>query len=315
MLSEQKIRAVLFYLSLAVFFSGLPLILSFSLGYKFNPRTFKFTKTGIVSLKTQPQGADVYLDGRLLDQKTPLTINELLPGSYNLKVELKHYYPWSSQINVQPRKVIRFEKIILFPSRPNIEQLNQDKVSYFWLDKEGGRIYYFNQNDNILYKSNLNGDRFEEIGGIPAEFSALPRELKISPDRQKMLIFNAHQICVLYLKPQGNLSYVQAPVVYNFPKKQINNVFWHSDSYHLVLATDTNIEALEIESRSDPVALVSLNNKMADIFYDTDKDTLYFMDSQKGVDGTDYENVYKLELNNENNILNGFMGIGQNVEE
>jgi hypothetical protein len=139
--------------------------------------------------------------------------------------------------------------------------------------------------------------------------------MKISPDRQKMLISNAHQICVLYLKPQGNLSYVQAPVIFNFPKKQINNVFWHSDSYHLIIATDSNIEALEIESRANPVNLVSLNNKAASIFYDTDKDTLYFMDFQKGVDEASYENVYKLELNNQNNILNGFMGIGQNVEK
>ena len=110
MFKEQEIRAVLFYLCVAVFFAGLPVILSFSLGYKFNPRTFKFTQTGIISLKTQPAAADVYLNGKPLDMKTPATINELLPGSYNVKVGLKGYYPWIYQANVEPRKVTRFEK-------------------------------------------------------------------------------------------------------------------------------------------------------------------------------------------------------------
>ena len=313
--NEQKVRAVLFYLSVAVFFTGLPMILSSSLGYKFNPRTFKFTKTGLISIKTQPQGADVYLDGRLLDQKTPATVNELLPGSYNIKIALKHHYPWVSLVNVEPRKVARFEKIILFPSRPDIEQLNQEKISSFWMDDDEGRIYYFNQDENILYKSRLNGDKFEEIGSIPQEFSSLPRELKVSPDKQKILIFNGHQVCVFYLQAQGGLPYCPEPVVLSFPDKQISNVFWHSDSYHLVLAADKNIEVLEAASNSNPVNLVSLNNKISNIFYDSGRDTLYFMDSERAANGAYYDNAYKLDLGSEERPLNNFIKLRQNADK
>jgi len=315
MLNEQKIRAVLFYLSVAVFFAGLPLILSSSLGFKFNPRTFKFTKTGLISIKTQPQGADVYLDGRLLDQKTPATLNELLPGSYNIKIELKHHYPWVSQVIVEPRKVSRFEKIILFPTRVDIEQLNQEKISCFWMDDVEGRIYYYNQDENILYKSRLNGDKFEEIGSIPQEFSALPRELKVSPDKQKVLIFNEHQVCVFYLQPQGGQPYCQKPIVLSFSNKQINNVFWHSDSYHLVLAAGKNIEVLEVAVNSNPVTLVSLNKTISNIFYDSGKDTLYFIDSQKAANGVYYDNAYKLDLGSEERPLNNLIKLRQNANE
>ncbi|MDO8661798.1 MAG: PEGA domain-containing protein [Candidatus Omnitrophota bacterium] len=315
MSNEQRIRGALFYLSVAVFLTGLPLILSFALGYKFNPRTFKFTKTGIISLKTQPQGADVYLDGKLLNDKTPVTINELLPGPYSLKIELKRHYPWVAQVNVEPRKVARFERIILFPDRPNIKQLNQDKVSSFWVDKEGGRVYYFNQEENILYKSNLEGEKFEEIGSIPQGFSSLPKELKISHDRQQMLIFSAHQICALTLKGQGDLAYLKAPVILKFPNKQVNNVFWHSDSYHLILVTDKDVEVLESDENSKPVILVSLNSKNPGIFYDTDKDALYFMDSQRGEDGILYNNTYKLELSNKENLLDDLIKLRQNAQD
>jgi PEGA domain len=315
MSNEQRIRAVLFYLSITVFFAGLPLILSFSLGYKFNPRTFKFTKTGIISLKTQPQGASVYLDGKLLNEKTPATIAELLPGSYSVRLELKRHYPWVSQVNVEPRKVERFEKIILFPKRSNIKQLNQDRVTHFWMDKEEGKLYYFNQDENILYKSNLDGDRFEEIGSIPEEFSLPPKEIKISPDRQKMLIFNGHQISVIALKPKEESAYMGAPVILYFPGKYIHNVFWHSDSYHLILVTDRNIEVLESEDKPNPVNLVSLSKRAPEVFYDTDKGTLYFMDSQRGADGGYYDNVYRLELSGKEYLLNNLMNLRQNAKE
>lgn len=296
MFSEQRLRGFLFYLSVAVFFLGLPPILSFALGYKFNPHTFKFTQTGIVSLKTQPEGASVYLDGKLLVEKTPVTINELLPGFYSLKLELQDYYPWITKVSVGPRKVTRFEKIILFPRRPDIKHLNQERVSSFWLDKENNRAYYFNQEDNIVYQSNLDGEKFEEIGSLPANFNYSPLDLKVSPDKEKMLLFNAHQILILSLEPRGGLSYSQPPVILEYPGQKIDKIFWHSDSYHLILVADKSIEVLEAEAESKPINLVRLNRKSTAVSYDTDRDELYFIDSQRSSDGSFYDNVYKLEL-------------------
>ncbi|MBP7836181.1 MAG: PEGA domain-containing protein [Candidatus Omnitrophica bacterium] len=315
MSNDQRIRAVLFYLSVAIFFTGLPVILSSSLGYKFNPRTLKFTKTGIISLKTQPPGASIYLDGKLLNDKTPATINELLPGSYNVKLELKYHYPWLFQVNVEPRKVVRLEKIILFPTRSNIEQLNQDKVSRFWVDRDNGRIYYLNQEGNVLYESDFKGERFKEIGNVPLGFIPFPKELKLSPDKEKMLLFNAHQVAVFYSGPQGDLPYVQPPVILNFTGQQINNVFWHSDSYHLVLVTDRSVKVTEIQAKSSPVNLVNLNRRASEVFYETHNDTLYFMDSQAGDDGISYDNVYKLELNKKAVPFNELMKLRQNDKE
>lgn len=159
----QKIRAVFFYLCVCVFFIGLPYIISYSLGYKFNFRTLRFIKTGLIVLKSQPSEAEVYLNGELLKDKTPLTISELLPGKYNLLVQLKNYYPWSIDINVQAGKVIRFEEIILFPSETNVKQLNKGQVSSFWFDQDKQAIYYFNQNDGTISKSDSDGQNYEEI--------------------------------------------------------------------------------------------------------------------------------------------------------
>jgi hypothetical protein len=292
---EQKIRAFLFYLSLLIFFVGLPFILSFALGYKFNTKTLKFTKSGFIDLKTQPQGAIIYLDGKLLNDKTPTSINELMPGKYNLKLALEEYYPWLGEVNVEAGKVTRLDKIILFPLRPHIKQLNKEKISSFWIDKEKGTIYYIDDEHNIIYISNLEGEEFRAIGSLPETFDSI-EGLKVSSDRKKLMCYNVRQIAIVYLNPEIGFSSRELPFVLNFSNRKLIDVFWHSDSYHLILVTNKNIEVLEAKENPMAVNLVNLNKRSAFSFYEQDKDILYFLDSGRAPDEGLYDNVYKLEL-------------------
>jgi len=315
MLNEQKIRGILFYLSVSIFLLGLPFILSYALGYKFNPRTLKFTQTGLISIKTQPQGAHIYLDSKLLNEKTPATLSELLPGTYSIKLESENYYSWEMQVDVHPRRITRIEKVILFPKRLNIKQLNKDSVSYFYIDQERKNIYYFNRQDSILYESDLEGERFKELSVLPKAFKGIPKGLKLSEDKEKILLFNSHQICVLYLSPRGSLLYGQNPLMLDYPGRQIIQVFWHSDSYHLILVTDKNISVLETNVPSNELSLVNLNGFPSELFYDVDRDNLYFSDYQMGNDGAIYENVYKLEFSEKASIISSVVKLRQNERE
>ncbi|MDD3087224.1 MAG: PEGA domain-containing protein [Candidatus Omnitrophica bacterium] len=315
MLNEQRIRGILFYLSVSIFFLGIPFILSHALGYKFNPRTLKFTQTGLISIKTQPQGAHIYLDSRLLNEKSPSTLSELLPGSYNIRLELENYYPWGMQVDVHPRRITRIEKVILFPKRLNIKQLNKDSVSYFYIDQGKKSIYYFNRQDSILYESDLEGEKFKELSILPKAFKGMPKGLKLSEDKEKILLFNNHQICILYLSPKGSLLYGQNPLILDYPRQQIIQVFWHSDSYHLILVTDRNISVLETNALPNEVSLVNLNSFPSGLFYEVDRDSLYFSDYQMGDDGAVYENVYKLEFSEKASIINNVVKLRQNERE
>ena len=302
MSGEQKIRAFLFYSGVFIFFIGLPFILSSALSYKFNPRIFRFTKAGLIALKTQPQGAGIYLNGALLNEKTPATINELLPGEYHLRLELENYYPWSAVVSVEAGNVRRMEKIILFPLRPNIKQLNKEKISSFLVDKEKDKVYYLNQGEGVIYKSDLEGDNFELIGSFPP-MRPLPVKWKISPDKEKLLSFNLHQIVVVNLRPSHKPYSTESPLVLDSPDRKIIDIFWHSDSYHLILITDSNIEAQEAILQSVPVDIVDLNKNNVSAFYDENKDTLYFIDNQKAADGKFYDNLFKLELSTKFSLI------------
>jgi hypothetical protein len=252
MLAEQRIRGFLFYFSVCVFLIGLPCILSFALGYKFDRRSLKFTKTGLIFLKTQPQGASIYLDEKILEEKTPATLRELLPGTYKIRVELEKHYPWASEVNVEARKVTMLDKIILFPLRPNIKQLNKGKLSFFWIDEEKGAVYYADFDENKMYASDLEGGRYEKVADFIG-IRPLPVKWKISLNREKLLYFNKHQLGVAYFEQNRNRDLLQEPFVLSYSTASIIDAFWHSDNYHIIVVSNKNIEVLEAKTQSSPV--------------------------------------------------------------
>ncbi len=295
MYNFQKIRGCLFYLSLFLFCAGLPFILSFALGYKFNTRTFKFVKTGIIWVKTQPPGATIFLNGRLFPEKSPASMQELLPGTYKIALELEQHYPWNAEIEVEAGKVSRVDKVILFPVRPSLQQLNQEKFSSFHLDNEKKVIYYLDQDKKTVYRSNLDGSNFEDVAGLPDKIDPVTG-WDVSPDKSKIFVYNQHRLAIILFDQQNDADFSSSVFATEYPQERISEVFWHSDSYHLVVLTDKHVQVIESRRGSLPVNLVDLVRGRPEAFYDIKEDILYFSDSQKSPDGSVYNNLYKLEL-------------------
>jgi PEGA domain len=296
MLTFQKIRSCLFYLSVFLFIIGLPFILSFALGYKFNTHTLKFVKTGLIFVRTQPAGAKIYLNGKLIPERSPTSMQELLPGTYKVTLELAQHYPWKAEVEVEAGKISRVDKVILFPERPNLTQLNQEKFSSFRIDAEKRVIYYLDQEKKVIYRSNLDASNFEDIASFPDKFAQV-NGWKVSPDKMKLFIFNHHQISVVSFDTQIDYENSSSAVFLDYPQERILDVFWHSDSYHLVVLTDKHVQVIESRSGALPINLVELNKGESAAFYDTKEDVLYFSDNQRSPDGGLYNNLYKLELN------------------
>jgi len=295
MLNFQRIRGLLFYLSVFLFFAGLPFILSFALGYKFNAHTLRFTKTGLIFVKTQPDGAKIYLNGKLISERSPATMQELVPGVYKISIELMQHYPWKGEVDVEAGKISRLDKVILFPLRPNLQQLNREKFSSFHVDTEKKLIYYLDKEDKVVYRSDLEASNFEDIASLPEKFTQIAG-WQVSDDKKKLFVFNQHQISVVFFDNQGDYEHSDSAVFLDYPKEKIINVFWHSDSYHLIVLTDRHVQVIEARPRALPVDLVELNKEGASASYDSKENALYFSDSQRSPDGSFYNNLYKLDL-------------------
>lgn len=99
-------------------------------GYKFNlswPLKFNrlLQKTGMLAVATKPTQATVYLNDKVQKNPslnpwkkdyitTPAKVKNILPGEYNLRLEVKGYWPFSQKINIYSGETTFIEDVNLF---------------------------------------------------------------------------------------------------------------------------------------------------------------------------------------------------------
>jgi hypothetical protein len=123
-------RKILFFLFVAAFLLITPYIILYASGYQidwghlFSPLMVQ--KTGMVIVYSEPAGANIFLNEKKQKSsglsilptdnnlKTPAKIKNLLPGSYELKIEMPGYWSWSRRISVNPGQITHVLDVNLF---------------------------------------------------------------------------------------------------------------------------------------------------------------------------------------------------------
>ncbi len=96
-------------------------------GYKINLQAKKLEKTGMIYLKYEPRGAQVYLDGKVQANKNPLPIQNLSAKRYTIEVKKDLYNTWSKTTTVESGQVSNYENIVLFLQNPKIVGANDSE--------------------------------------------------------------------------------------------------------------------------------------------------------------------------------------------
>ena len=290
--SDIVIRHIAFFFSLALYLTLLPIILSYSLGYHIDFHKFVIYKTGILSLRSTPSGASVYINGKLRTDITPARIEELRPGTYSVEIKREGLFPWQKELTVRPNMVTRAENIILFPILQVTEKVSDRETNNFFIPADRSQVYYMTKSG--LYKSNLDGANPRKL----SSYSQWPSEIvekKLSPDGKKILYFNENGIWIIYLNGLRTTKNGDAAQVEEVLKSQdiIKDVFWHSGSNHIIFVAGRDIDVMEI-GKGGSKNIVTLNKCSTSprgVYYDTYNDSLYFNDSPAGK-----SNLYRLDL-------------------
>ena len=114
---------------------------------------------GGISCSTTPSAANVFVNDTLLAQKTPLTINNLFPGKYKLKVSLPNHRSDSSYVDVfggvtqnlsfslEDTTIWISYKMINSPVTSNhITTIYVDKYNRIWFGSRDGGLFTFYRN-------------------------------------------------------------------------------------------------------------------------------------------------------------------------
>lgn len=292
--SDTVVRYVAFSFSLALYFTLLPIVLSYSFGYHIDFAKLKIYKTGIISLTSNPSGASIYINGKLYPDITPARVEELKPGSYSVEVKRDGFYPWQKDLSVVPNMVTRADNIILFPALRDMAKISPVNTVDFAIPESRSQIYHMTKTG--LYRSNIDGTGLKKL----SPYSSWPDRItdkKFSPDGKRILYFNKDGIWVIYLNAREQVLKMPYPAVieqvYQAPGL-IKDAFWHSGSNHVVFISDKDIDVLELGMGQDNgiVTLHKCSSAPRGVYYDVYSDSLYFNDSKNGYK----ENVYRLDL-------------------
>lgn len=158
--NKQLIFSVVIFLGLVL---ATILVVLYGKGYRFGIGAGKieFNGTGLLVAKSIPDGAQVFVDGKL-KTATDNTIN-IAPGEYEVKIKKEGYFEWNKKVKIQTEVVTKAEALLV-PTAPKLESITDigaarpiidptlTKVAFIVSSQSATRngIYVFDMRSNPL---------------------------------------------------------------------------------------------------------------------------------------------------------------------
>lgn len=134
-----KLRIFLFLLTIVVV-GILGLFVSYyARGYRLDLKTLRFQPNGILVLKSEPDGASVFINGEL-KTATNATIS-LSPGVYDVDIKKEGYLPWGKRLTIE-KEIVTQASISLFKNIPSLSPVTFSGAGNPVLSDDGTRIAF-----------------------------------------------------------------------------------------------------------------------------------------------------------------------------
>ncbi len=167
-----KVRIIFFTITLIVVGTLGLFAAYYAKGYKFDIKTLNFQPNGILVLKSEPDGASIYINGEL-ESATDANIS-IAPGIYDIEVKKDGYFSWYKRLTIE-KEVVTQAEISLFRNVPSLSPVTYMGAVNPVMSKDGSKIVY-----SILPDKDLDDDK---IGLWTLDAYSLPLGFSTSPTR------------------------------------------------------------------------------------------------------------------------------------
>lgn len=277
-------RKIFYWFFVVAFFVLAPLIVLYSLGYKFNVTSKKFQRTGAVSIRTVPREAAIFLNGHNTGESSPCVLRELLPGDYTLEIEKKGYYPYKLAINIASSSVHEVE-VTLLAQTHRLEKLTVDLDVYrfFLLDHLfDKKLVVFA--DKGIYSMEEDFSNPVKLAGLGMDASILNTIEGLRDNKNRLAFWSQNEVWLIDTSLRGQEGKnEQFPQVVYVTKESIKDVYFGLNRY-LIISDGMRVVAVDIKNPSVSFPLMNLQAVNARIFYDSSSDTIYVRDRVQGAD-------------------------------
>ena len=131
----KRTRRKLFYALALIFLVGLPILISFSLGYTFNLTSRSVEKSGGIFIKSRTSRLSIFLNNNFIKETSLISggaiLTRIYKGTYLLRIEKAGYRPWSKAVIVEPEVVTELRNILLVTHPLAVATTTQKEISAF----------------------------------------------------------------------------------------------------------------------------------------------------------------------------------------
>lgn len=293
-------RRLIFYFLVIVFIFVAPLTIFYATGYSYDLEKNKIVQTGGIYLKSNPSGAQIYLNEKLKNT-TPSFLSRLTPNNYEIDIKKDGFYDWKKVLSVYPRLVTEARNVFLFPKNFGTELLDSNATtsisSYLMNETQRSRqteadstasttagwildnqnLYFISKNDYTLYKSAADGSGKNQILINP-----LPKEngYKIYVSDNNFLALSEKNELYLFDKNSNSFNKIASDVknaAFSNDNKKI--LYYNDNEIYVYFLEDILIQPYKKKGDREFMARQSQKISQA-IFYPNNEYITYVSDNQ-----------------------------------
>ncbi len=198
-----RIRFLIFLVSVLIVGSVSLFISFYARGFVFDVKSFKFLPNGLLVIKSEPDGASVYVNGNL-ETATNATL-ALSPDVYDIEVKKDGYLSWYKRLTID-KEIVTSATVSLFRNVPSLSPATFSGAVNPIISEDGTKIAYL-----TLPRTGVTEDKVGlwtlDTFYLPLGFSNEPKRITdgdltnssfmFSPDARQIMLTTSNGIFVL----------------------------------------------------------------------------------------------------------------------
>ena len=277
-------RRLTYSLFLTIFFIVAPLLILYSLGYRYNFNTNNIEKNGAFYIKSYPKNADIFINNEKNNKKTPHQIVNIKPATYQLKISKENYLPWEKELTVYEGETTFVENIVLFLEEQKKEILGPGADNIL-LNKKGDKYAYFDK-ERQLWITDIEKNKNYNIYQFKTDYDLIDW----SVNNQDLLLKRKNNYYLFNI----NQKKIELINIENITKALFdNNYLWY--------LKDNILKKYNLQNQQENIILEDINDFII-------KDN-YLIIQKNNIEGSNILHLEKESLKEIQNIANLNLGI------
>lgn len=123
----RRVRRIIMICLIVSFFILAPLVVLYTMGYRFDLATQSIKTTGVLNIDILPKRATVKINDVILDDTMPIKLFNRAPGTYAVEISADGYHTWKKDVRIESNQTTYIKGLTLF-AKAKLREITRTEV-------------------------------------------------------------------------------------------------------------------------------------------------------------------------------------------